>query len=125
MFRWCNMNDLGIHVITTTMIMISSLSLIFIVLMYNLYKDRFSKHIKLPFYGILLVGTYNIIPMFKENATRVKIDILTAIENTNKYNGFYDSTDLFIVTLVGGILGSIFYIATRYVQEYNIRKRDW
>jgi len=63
--------------------------------------------------------------MFKENATRVKIDILTAIENTNKYNGFYDSTDLFIVTLVGGLLGSIFYIATRYVQEYNIRKRDW
>lgn len=113
------------HIISTLLVMLSSLFLLLLVLFYNLHKNCFRNKRKLVFYVFLLSSIYYLLIIFKDNSTKIHIDILDTIENTNRYNGFYDSISLFIVTLVGGILGGIFYYSTKFVKQYNASQKEW
>lgn len=71
---------------------------------------------------LILACLYLLIGLFQETTTIIKTDILDVIENTEKYNGFYDSRSVLIVTVFGGLIGLTLAKINSIVNKRNYKK---
>lgn len=113
------MLNIDFNLITSLSVVALSLSVLY-VLIYSCAKKNKSFFVKLINYVILIVSFYFLVSMFQKTSDIIKIDVINTIENTEKYNGFYNPFVIVGTGTVGIIIGFVWYKMEKYVKERNI-----
>lgn len=114
------MLSIDFNLITSLSVIVLSLSVLYI-LIYSCAKKNKSFFVKLINYVILLVSFYFLVSMFQKTSDIIKIDVINTIENTEKYNGFYNPFVIVETGTIGTIIGFVWYKMEKYVKERNIK----
>ena len=114
------MLSIDFNLITSLSVIVLSLSVLYI-LIYSCAKKNKSFFVKLINYVILLVSFYFLVSMFQKTSDIIKIDVINTIENTEKYNGFYNTFVIVGTGTIGTIIGFVWYKMEKYVKERNIK----
>ena len=117
------MFNIDTNVLTSISVLVTCLCLLFILILQSKLSFKNSFFVKSLMYVILSVGLYYLLLMFSHTTGIIKDDIINTIKNTEKYNGFNDPLHVFLICVLGAIVGFIWYKIDNYVKNKNMDEK--
>ncbi len=113
----------GMNIITSLSVVFTCLSLL--ALMVFVHSKFSSKNVFVLYviYAIIGIGTYVVLTMFQTTSVLIKNDVIDTIENTEHYIGFNDPIVILTISLIGAILGGIWYKMKKIIKKSNFKNK--
>lgn len=113
----------GMNIITSLSVVLTCLSLL--ALMVFVHSKFSSKNVFVLYviYAIIGIGTYIVLTMFQTTSVLIKNDVIDSIENTEHYIGFNDPIVILTISLIGAILGGIWYKMKKIIRKSNFKNK--